>query len=75
MSGPRTGQAAPSDADLLGRAARHLGVDALTLMRRYYGSPEDARLELGELGRTGRLQASLVQLLHQEVARPRRVGE
>ena len=65
--GPATGRPAPSDVDLLGTAARRLGVDPLTLMRRYYGSSEDARLELTELDRTGQLQASLARLLREEL--------
>jgi hypothetical protein len=56
-----------SDADLLAAAARHLGADTKSILRRYYGSPEDVRHELDELERTGRLQPSLVRLLQQEL--------
>jgi hypothetical protein len=56
-----------SDVDLLAAAARHLGADAESILLRYYGSPEDARHELDELERTGRLQPSLVRLLRQEL--------
>ena len=55
------------DKDLLDATARHLGIEAEALLRRYYGSPEDARLELEEVGRTGRLQASLARLLKLEL--------
>ncbi len=51
------------DRELLAAAARRLGVGPEALMRRYYGSPEDARLELEELDRTGRLRPSLAALL------------
>ena len=53
--------------DLLEATARRLGIDAEALLRRYYGCPEDARLELEELDRTGRLQASLARLLRLEL--------
>ena len=55
------------DKDLLDAAARRLGIDAEALLRRYYGSPEDARLELEAIDRTGRLQASLARLLRLEL--------
>jgi hypothetical protein len=55
------------DKDLLAATARRLGIGAEALLRRYYGSPEDARLELEELDRTGRLQASLARLLRLEL--------
>lgn len=54
---------APSDEDLLRTAAQRLGVDAETIMRRYYGSPGDARDEIEEFERTGRLQESLADAL------------
>jgi hypothetical protein len=66
---------AARDKDLLDTAARRLGVDAEALMRRYYGSPGDARLELEELGRTGRLQASLARLLRLELGRVQAAAE
>ena len=64
-----------SDADLLGAAAQHLGADAETLLRRYYGSPEDVRHELDALDRTGRLQPSLAQLLRLELGRSENPAE
>lgn len=57
----------PSDEDLLRTAAQRLGVDVETLMRRYYGSPGDARDELEELRRTGRLQDSLAGALRAQL--------
>jgi hypothetical protein len=60
-----------SDKDLLGTAARCLGVEAeLLLLQRYYGSREDARYELAQLDRTGRLQASFARLLRLELGMP-----
>ena len=55
------------DKDLLYATAQRLGIDAEALLRRYYGSPEDARLELEEIDRSGRLQASLARLLELEL--------
>jgi hypothetical protein len=55
------------DKDLLDATAQRLGIDAEALLRRYYGSPEDVRLELEEIDRTGRLQASLARLLRLEL--------
>jgi hypothetical protein len=60
-----------SDRELLAAAARRLGVGPEALMRRYYGSPEDARLELEELDRNGRLQPSLAKVLRLELGIPR----
>jgi hypothetical protein len=62
---------ATSDKDLLAAASRRLGVDPEALLRRYYGSPEDARLELEALDRTGRLQTSLAKVLRLELGIPR----
>jgi hypothetical protein len=56
-----------SDQDLLDSAAQRLGLEAETLMGRYYGSPDDAYHELEEFHRTGRLQASLAELLRLEL--------
>lgn len=56
-----------SDEDLLRAAAQRLGVDAETLMRRYYGSSSDARDELEELERIGRLQDSLAGRLRAQL--------
>jgi hypothetical protein len=58
-----------SDLDLLHAAARLLGIDAEQLMLRYYGSRPDAHAELEELHRTGRLQASLADMLRLELSR------
>ena len=55
------------DKDLLHATAQRLGVDAEALLRRYYGCPEDARLELEEIDRTGALQPSLARLLELEL--------
>jgi hypothetical protein len=55
------------DKDLLDATARHLGVEAEALLRRYYGSPEDARVELETIDRTGTLQPSLARLLRSEL--------
>lgn len=59
-----------SEKDLLDTAARRIGVETEVLLRRYYGSPEDARQELDEIDRTGRLQPSLARLLRLELAVP-----
>lgn len=64
-----------SDADLLAAVARHLDADAESILRRYYGSPEDVRHELDELERTGHLQPSLVHLLRQELGASTEPGE
>jgi hypothetical protein len=63
------------DKDLLDTATQRLGIDAEMLLRRYYGSAEDARHELSELDRTGRLQASLARLLQLELGSPRLPAE
>lgn len=57
----------PSDTELLSIAAQRLGVTAEILFQRYYGSPGDARHELDEFNRCGRLQPSLAELLRQEL--------
>jgi hypothetical protein len=48
-------------------STRRLGVAAEALLRRCCGSPEDARHELEELDRTGRLQAGLARPLRLEL--------
>jgi predicted phosphoribosyltransferase len=55
--------------DLLHAMAQRLGIEAEALLRRYYGSPGDARLELEEVERTGRLQESLARVLRLELER------
>ena len=57
------------DKDLLDTAVQHLGVDAETLMHRYYGSPQDMLDELEVFRSTGKLQADFAQLLRRELAR------
>jgi hypothetical protein len=57
------------DKDLLHTAAERLDTDPETLLRRYYGSPGDARLELEEVERTGKLQDSLARVLQLEIER------
>ena len=57
------------DKDLLHTAAERLDTDPETLLRRYYGSPADAQLELEEVERTGRLQESLARVLRLEIDR------
>jgi hypothetical protein len=64
-----------SDKDLLTLAAQRLGVEAETLMRRYYGSPQDMHDELEEFRSTGRLQADFARLLRRELARPQPPAE
>jgi hypothetical protein len=56
--------------DLLEATARRLGIEAEALLRRYYGSAEDARHEREEIDRTGELQASLARLLRLELGAP-----
>ena len=51
------------DQDLLTAAVQRLGVDAETLLRRYYGSPQDMQDELEAFRRTGRLQTDFARLL------------
>jgi hypothetical protein len=58
-----------TDIDLLHAAARLLGIEAEQLMLRYYGSRRDARAEMEELNRTGRLQASFAAMLRLELSR------
>ena len=58
-----------SDTDLLHAAAQRLGIKAEQLLTRYYGCQRDARTELEELKRTGRLQASLAAMLRLELSR------
>ena len=66
---------AASDHELLHLAAHQLGLDVETLMTRYYGSPEDAHLELEELRRTGQLQPSFVETLRLELEAPAGAAE
>jgi hypothetical protein len=63
-----------ADIDLLHAAARLLGINAEQLMLRYYGSRRDARTEMEELNRTGRLQASFAAMLRAEVGRQQPVA-
>jgi hypothetical protein len=58
-----------SDIDLLHAAAQRLGIEAEQLMLRYYGSRRDARIEMEELSRTGRLQASFAAMLRLELGK------
>ena len=60
-----------SDRDLLHEVSERLGIDAETLMERYYGSIEDGRHEMDEFVRTGRLQASFAELLRVELGSQR----
>src|SRR5690242_10464907 len=57
-----------SDRDILNIVSWSIGIGAEELLRRYYGSPGDARHELEELDRTGHLQASLALLLRKELS-------
>ena len=52
-----------SDQDLLDLASSKLGLDAGTLMERYYGGSSDAEHELDEFRRTGKLQDSFAAML------------
>ncbi len=52
-----------SDHELMERATERFGMDAEMLMQRYYGSILDARLEMEEFLRSGRLQASFAAML------------
>lgn len=56
-----------SDEKLLQLAADQLGCDGATLMQRYYGSASDARQEMEEFRRTGRLQDSFAGLLRSQL--------
>ena len=58
-----------SDRDLLHLTARQLGIDAESLMRRYYGADGDVLDELQEFDRTGVLQPSFAELLRSELRR------
>jgi hypothetical protein len=58
-----------TDLDLLHMAAQRLGIEAERLLQRYYGCQHDARAELEEINRTGRLQASLAAMLRLELSR------
>ena len=55
------------DKDLLEVAAQNLEIDAEELLSRYYGSPDDARHEMEQLDRTGRLQESFARTLRTEL--------
>jgi hypothetical protein len=57
------------DKNLLDAAVQRLGVDAETLMHRYYGSPQDVQDELEAFHNTGRLQADFARLLQRELAK------
>jgi hypothetical protein len=63
------------DKDLLNAAVQHLGVDAETLMQRYYGSPQDILDELEAFRRTGHLQADFARLLRRELSRLQQPAE
>jgi hypothetical protein len=52
-----------SDHELMERATERFGMDAEMLMQRYYGSILDARLEMEEFLRSGRLQTSFATML------------
>ncbi|WP_191058462.1 hypothetical protein [Geminicoccus harenae] len=52
-----------SDMELLGLAARRLGMEPEMLMQRYYGSILDAEHEFEEFCRSGRLQDSFRAML------------
>lgn len=52
-----------TDHELMERATERFGMDAEMLMQRYYGSILDARLEMEEFLRSGRLQPSFAAML------------
>ncbi|WP_027136156.1 hypothetical protein [Geminicoccus roseus] len=52
-----------TDADLLALASERLAMSGEALMQRYYGSLLDARHEMEEFQRTGRLQNSFATML------------
>jgi hypothetical protein len=52
-----------SDQDLLHATAERLGIDSQALMRRYYGSWDDALQEMEQFRSTGQLQESFIATL------------
>jgi hypothetical protein len=61
--------------ELMERATERFGMDAEMLMQRYYGSVLDARLEMEEFLRSGRLQESFATMLRARLGLPRAAME